>query len=91
MAPARVTLKERAALEALSQVLSDWGDLTYDNVIDSLKAAADGKELHEDIIIWQAYESEPYEDVAAKIEEEFDGFYTLFKDIYMHKYPMNGR
>ncbi|CAB4124043.1 hypothetical protein UFOVP45_114 [uncultured Caudovirales phage] len=62
---------------ALGHVLSEWGSLTYEQVIESLEADSDTYPTHPDIVVWQ-----PFEDQWSKfLAEEIENLFASFKAI----------
>jgi hypothetical protein len=62
--------------EALGQVLSDWGDLTYYQVIESLESDGQGYSSHKDIVVWQPFEDQWADFVA----DQISSLYTSYLD-----------
>lgn len=66
-------LIELCQQHALSQVLTEWGDLTYDEVIRELSVSEDIAE-HDEIVVWNTYEDWDGDSLAQHIESIYDAF-----------------
>jgi hypothetical protein len=62
---------------ALGQVLTDWGSLSYNEVIESLEADDQSYPSHPDIMVWQPFEDQWAEFIVEQIQELFLSFRSL--------------
>jgi hypothetical protein len=60
--------------EALGQVLTSWGDLTYEDVIESLEGDEQSYPSHEDILVWQPFEGQWAEFLVDQIESLYSSY-----------------
>jgi hypothetical protein len=67
--------------KALGFVLAGWGDLTYEQVLESLEADKDGYPSHPDIMVWQPFEDQWTEFLVSEIESNFVSFKQFALDI----------
>lgn len=63
--------------EALSQVLSDWGNFTYDQIIEALYKDNDSVLEHDDFHVWYALEDFDNTALAEFIESLTRGFHLV--------------
>lgn len=65
--------------EALGQCLTEWGELTYEEVIESLEADEQGYPSHEEISVWQPFEGQWAEFLVDQIESLYDSYISCAK------------
>ncbi len=62
-------IKERIEREALGQVLTSWEELSYEQVLDSLRNDGQTWNTNDDITVWQVFEDTYADFVAEQIED----------------------
>lgn len=67
-------LTELCQQQALGQVLTDWEDLTYDEILVELYAAEDDAPDHDEIVVWQQFEDWSGIELAHQIEAVYSAF-----------------
>lgn len=60
--------------QALMQTLTEWGSLSYEEVIDSLNADSDTYNTNDSIVVWQPFEDQWGRFLAEQIQALFDSF-----------------
>lgn len=60
--------------QALGQVLTSWGDLSYEQVIESLEADEQSYPSHEDIMVWLPFEDQWAEFIVEQIQSLYDSY-----------------
>jgi hypothetical protein len=65
--------------EALGQTLSEWGDFSYDDIIDALYNDNDEILEHEDFMRWDALEDMSNSELADYIESLTRAFHLVAK------------
>lgn len=63
------TIKARIERHALGQVLTSWGDLSYEQVLDSLRNDGQTWNTNDDIVVWLALDGNYAEYIAEHIED----------------------
>lgn len=86
------TLKEMAMHNALGDVLSGWGDLSYAQVITIFENAVENEcsiyDLHDDLVIFERYEDYEMSSICKIIQSKFESNYALYMAIYNHDYHL---
>lgn len=62
--------------EALANVLTSWGDLTYEQVVERLEET-DGIVDDEDIIVWEVFENYEANVICEAIENLYGSFLKI--------------
>jgi len=81
MAKLSQEIKERIEREALGQVLTSWGDLTYEQVLDSLRTDGQTWNTNENIVVWVALDENYAEYIAEHIEDVYATLANLAEDL----------
>lgn len=63
------TTKARIERHALGQALTSWGDLSYEQVLDSLRADGQTWNTNDNIMVWLALDENYAEYIAEHIED----------------------
>lgn len=72
---------EECQRRALGQVLSDWGNLSYSEVVESLEGDEQSYPSHPDIVVWQPFEDQWAEFLVEHIEDLFSSFKSLAESV----------
>lgn len=59
---------------ALGQVLTEWGDLTYDEVLGELYSAGYDEPDHDEIVVWEVFEDWRGQELAVQIQSVYGAF-----------------
>lgn len=81
MAKLSPDIADRIEREALGQALTSWGDLSYEQVLDSLRADGQTWNTNDDIVVWQALDENYAEYVAEHIEDVHATLTNLAEDL----------
>lgn len=81
MAKLSQEIQERIKREALGQVLSNWGDLSYEDVLESLRNDGQTWNTNDNITVWQALDENYAEYVAEHLEDVHTTLTNLAEDL----------
>lgn len=81
MAKLSPEIKQRIERQALGQALTSWDDLSYEQVLDSLRADGQTWNTNDKIMVWQALDENYAEYIAEHIEDVHHMLENLAEDL----------
>lgn len=81
MAKLSPEINQRIERQALGQALTSWDDLSYEQVLDSLRADGQTWNTNDKIMVWQALDENYAEYIAEHIEDVHHMLENLAEDL----------